>query len=248
MKTVILAGEGRGSLAEIGGKPFIWHLVQLYSAFELNEFVIALGQNGEKLKEYFLNYQTVAHDVSLDLVTGERYVHQGRHPSWRLHLVDTGKETASGGRLKRLKRWIGSEPFMMTSGNALIDLDIEALYTFHNSHNKLVTTVAVRPLAPLGALNIKSGAVLDFSDTTQTKEGWINSGFYLIEPEVLNYIEGDDTSWEEYPMGRLAQDGEVMAFQSEGFYGPAETDRDLCRLERLWQEGKAPWMMHPVHS
>lgn len=252
MKTVILAG-GFGSrlqeeteirpkpMVEIGGKPILWHILNLYSAFGFNEFVMALGYKSEFIKEYFLNFYALNNDLTVYLADGKSTIHDGKQPNWKINLVDTGPNTLTGGRIKRLKSWIGNETFMATYGDGLSDIPIDKLLTFHKSHGKIATLSAVRPPARFGGLKIENGQVAEFAEKPQSGEGWINGGFFVLEPEIFDYIEGDRTSFEWEPMQRLASEGQLMAFEHEGFFQPMDTIRERNILEELWASGKAPW-------
>lgn len=253
MKVAILAG-GLGSrlqeetsvrpkpMVEIGGKPILWHIMNLYSAYNFNEFVLALGYKGEVIKEYFMNFFALNNDLSIDLSKGAVQVNSAKQPDWKIDLVDTGASTMTGGRLKRLKSWMGNKTFMATYGDGLADVNIPDLIAFHKSHGKLATLTAVRPPARFGALEFgKDGLITRFTEKPQSGEGWINGGFFVLEPEALDFIEGDETSFEWKPMEELAQQGQVMAFQHPGFFQPMDTIRDRDMLERLWQTGQAPW-------
>ncbi len=254
MKVVILAG-GLGSrlqeettvrpkpLVEIGGKPILWHILQLYSAHGFNEFIVALGYKGEAIKEYFLNFHALNNNLTVDLSQGATHIHQGNNlPNWRIHLVDTGQDTLTGGRIKRLQPWIGDETFMVTYGDGVADVCITDLVAFHKSHGKTATLTAVRPPARFGGVKIeKNGQVVEFAEKPQGGEGWINGGFFVLEPHVFDLIEGDKTPFEWTPMQKLAQDGQLMAFQHPGFFQPMDTIRDKNQLEELWKSGKAPW-------
>ncbi len=253
MKAVILAG-GFGSrlqeetvlrpkpMVEIGGKPILWHIMNIYSAYDVNEFIVALGYKGEVIKEYFLNFYAFNNDISLNLANGNRMVYDGNQPPWRLHLVDTGLSTMTGGRLKRLERWLGGdETFMLTYGDGVADVDVDALLRFHQSHGKLATVTIVRPPARFGGVSLETDRVLRFSEKPQTGEGWINGGFFVLDRGVLDYIEGDETIWERDPLERLAEDGELMAYQHTGFWQPMDTLRERQLLDEAWRSGEAPW-------
>jgi glucose-1-phosphate cytidylyltransferase len=255
MKAVILAG-GMGSrlseettlrpkpMVEIGGKPMLWHIMNIYSCYGIDEFIIALGYRGEDIKEYFLNFYALNNDITLDLATGGTTIHGGRQPHWRIHLVDTGIHTQTGGRVKRLEKWLGDDPsFMMTYGDGVADIDLRALLRFHESHGRLATVTTVRPPARFGGLVFDGCRVAEFTEKPQTGEGWINGGFFVLNRGVLDYIAGDDTLWERDPMERLAADGELMAYRHEGFWQPMDTLRDRKLLEELWASGSAPWRL-----
>ena len=252
MKVVILAG-GFGSrlqeettirpkpMVEIGGKPILWHILNIYSAYGFNEFVLALGFKAEYIKEYFLNFYALNNDLTVDLADGKSEIHQGRQPNWKINLVDTGLNTMTGGRIKRLQSWIGNDTFMATYGDGLADISITELVAFHKSHGKIATLSAVRPPARFGGLKIEDGQIVEFVEKPQSGEGWINGGFFVLEPAIFDYIAGDDTSFEWEPMRKLAADGQLMAFQHDGFFQPMDTIRERNILEKLWSSGKAPW-------
>jgi glucose-1-phosphate cytidylyltransferase len=253
MKTVILAG-GLGTrlaeetevrpkpMVEIGGKPLLWHLMNIYSAHGFSEFIVALGYKGEYIKEYFLNFYAFNNDLSIDLSRGDTTVHHGRQPGWKVHLVDTGLKTGTGGRIKRLREWIGGETFMLTYGDGVGDVNIRELIAFHKSHGKLATISAVRPPARFGGLHLNGGEqVVEFTEKPQADGGWINGGFFVLEPGVTDFIAGDDTIWERDPLERLAREGQLMAYYHEGFWQPMDTLREKMLLENLWNSGRAPW-------
>lgn len=253
MKAVILAG-GRGSrlseetvgrpkpMVEIGGKPILWHLMHIYSSQGIDEFVIALGYRGEAIKEYFLHFFALNNDFTVDLATGDTTIHHGRQKKWKVHLVDTGLATATGGRLKRVQSWLGGdETFMMTYGDGLADVDLGALARFHASHGRLATVTTVRPPAPFGRLTLEGERVSEFNEKPQMAEGWVNGGFFVLNRGVLDYVAGDATSWEREPMARLAADDQLRAYRHEGFWQPMDTQRERVLLEDLWERGGAPW-------
>ena len=254
MKAVILAG-GLGSrlseetvvkpkpMVEIGGKPILWHILNIYAAGGIQDFVIALGYRAEVIKEYFVNFYALNNSISVDLGSGATTVHRGPNgPSWRLDLVDTGLATQTGGRLKRAGEWLGKdETFMATYGDGVSDIDVSRLLAFHKSHGRLATVTTVRPPARFGQIHIEESRVDRFSEKPQTGEGWINGGFFVLQKKALDYIDGDETLWEREPMERLAADGQLMAYQHEGFWQPMDTLREKRLLEDLWASGKAPW-------
>lgn len=253
MKTVILAG-GRGTrlseetalrpkpMVEIGGRPILWHLMSSYARHGFREFVIACGYKGEAIKQYFGDVFFHETDWTVDLKTGERTIVAKQTPDWRVHLVDTGIETMTGGRLLRLRSLLSDGTFMATYGDGLADVDIRALVAFHRQHGKLATVTAVHPPARFGSMDLEGDAVASFSEKPQTKEGWINGGFFVLEPKVLDYIDGPEVPLERAPLERLAEDGQLMAYRHEGFWQPMDTLRDKQVLEELSQGGHAPWL------
>ncbi len=252
MKTVILAG-GLGTrlseetvvrpkpMVEIGGKPMLWHIMNIYAHHNISEFVVALGYKGDFIKEYFLNFYATNCDLTVNVGCGETTYHDGNHQDWIVHLIDTGLNTQTGGRVKRLKSWIDKETFMMTYGDGLIDVDVVKVLEFHKSHGKLATITAVRPPARFGGLVLDDNQVTEFSEKTQSDAGWINGGFFVLEPEVLDYIDGDLVAWEREPMERLAKEEQLVAYKHDGFWSPMDTLREKQVLESLWDAGKAPW-------
>jgi len=252
MKVIILAG-GRGTrlaeetgtrpkpMVEIGGKPMIWHIMSIYASHGFNEFLVACGYKGELIKEYFRNVFVHSTDFIIDLRDGALTVLNGSPIDWKIGLVDTGLDTMTGGRIRRLKKWIGEETFMATYGDGLGSIDVRALMEFHRKHGKLATVTAVRPPARFGGLLLDEDAVCDFAEKPQTGEGWINGGFFVFEPRLFDYLADDDTSLERDPLERLAAEGELMAFRHEGFWQPMDTIREKDLLESLWATGKAPW-------
>ena len=252
MKVAILAG-GLGTrlteetiikpkpMVEIGGKPMLWHIMNIYAAYGFREFVISLGYKGELIKDYFLNYRQHASSISVDLRSGAVSIHEGNHEDWIVHLLDTGIDTNTGGRVKRAAEFIGREPFMLTYGDGVSDVNIPALIEFHKKQKKLVTLTAVRPPARFGQMVIEDGRVVQFKEKPQISEGWINGGFFVLEPDIVDYIEGDQTAWEFESLERLAAEGQVSAYQHDAFWQCMDTLRDVHLLDRLWQEGKAPW-------
>jgi glucose-1-phosphate cytidylyltransferase len=252
MKVVILAG-GLGTrlqeetsarpkpMVEVGGRPILWHIMHLYAAHGLKEFVVALGYKAEMVRSYFLSYHAVARDTTVRLADGSATVHGEPREDWTLHLIDTGLETQTGGRLRRLRQWLGNEPFCLTYGDGVSDIDIGRLIAFHKKHGKLATVTAVRPPARFGGLELDGDGVRKFAEKNQTSEGWINGGFFVLQPGVLDYIAGDSTLWEHEPLERLASEGQLRAFRHEGFWQPMDTLRDLRLLESLWSSGSPPW-------
>lgn len=252
MKVVILAG-GLGTrlaeetairpkpMVEIGGRPVLWHIMNIYAAHGFNDFIIACGYKGEYIKEYFRDFYLHNADITVDLKQGVVDVHNNRGPAWHIDLIDTGIKTHTGGRLKRLKNWVGNTTFMMTYGDGVGDVDIRALVNFHRAHGRLATITAVRPPARFGGLEFNGNQVIRFSEKPQIGEGWINGGFMVLEPGVLDYIEGDESIFEKKPMEQLAAKGQMGAYRHEGFWQPMDTLREKQLLEELWQSGRAPW-------
>jgi len=253
MKAVILAG-GLGSrlseetvakpkpMVEIGGKPILWHIMHIFSAYGVNEFVLALGYRSEVIKEYFLNFFALNNNISIDLASGKTTIHEGNQPRWKVHLVDTGLMTMTGGRLRRCKPWLGDEEtFMMTYGDGVADVDIRALLRFHEQHGKMATVTTVRPPARFGGILFDGNRVAEFSEKPQTGEGWINGGFFVLEPQVFDYIPGDDTVWEREPMERLATEGNLAAYKHRAYWQNMDSLRDKIVLESQWDSGSPAW-------
>ncbi|MBU6496949.1 MAG: glucose-1-phosphate cytidylyltransferase [Rhodospirillales bacterium] len=253
MKAVILAG-GMGTriseeshlrpkpMIEIGGRPILWHIMNIYSAHGVNDFVIALGYRGDMIKEYFANYALYASDVTVDARRGEITYHQNYAEPWRITMVDTGRETMTGGRLKRLARYLDpDECFCMTYGDGVADIDISALIAFHHAHGRLATVTAVLPPGRYGALLMDGDRVASFTEKPPGDNGFINGGFFVLHPGVLSRIDGDGTPWETAPLEGLATDGHLAAFRHTGFWQPMDTLRDKTMLEGLWAAGQAPW-------
>ena len=252
MKTVILAG-GLGSrlseetemrpkpLVEVGRRPILWHIMKIYARYGYSEFVLALGYKGHLIKDYFLRFFQDSHDLTVNLADGRVETHAGVRENWRVHLVDTGPYTMTGGRLKRLQEWIGDETFMMTYGDGVADVDLAELTAFHRRSGCLATVTAVRPPARFGGLTFDGDLVKDFSEKPQIGEGWINGGFFVLEPAVFDYIDADDTIFERDPLERLARDGQLAAFRHESFWQSMDTLRDVKTLNDLWDSEKPPW-------
>ena len=252
MKVVILAG-GFGSrlseethlrpkpMVEIGGRPIIWHIMKHYSHHGFNEFVICLGYMGYVIKEYFVNYYLHLSDITVDVKTNSYTTHDSKAEPWKVTLVDTGAETMTGGRVRRAAPFLNNEPFFLTYGDGVGDVDLEAELAFHRSHNKLMTVLAVQPSGRFGALALDGNAVHTFAEKPAGDGNWINGGFFICEPGVIDYIAGDDTIFERDPVENLARDGQIQAFKHEGFWRPMDTLRDKNELQDLWDTGKAPW-------
>ncbi|MBI3298933.1 MAG: glucose-1-phosphate cytidylyltransferase [Elusimicrobia bacterium] len=228
-------------MIEIGGKPILWHIMKIYSAFGVRDFVVCLGYKGYVIKEYFANYFLHTSDVTLDLRRDKVTVHKKGGEPWRVTLVDTGPETLTGGRLKRVRGHLGRGPFFMTYGDGLADVDLKALLAAHRSAKALATLTAVRAPTRFGVLDLAGGKVRRFKEKMPQDAGWINGGFAVLEPRALDYIAGDDTPWETTPVERLAQEGRLAAYKHDGFWLPMDTLRDKNRLEELWASGRAPW-------
>jgi len=252
MKCVILAG-GLGTriseeshlkpkpMIEIGGKPILWHILKIYSSFGISDFIVCLGYKGYVIKEYFANYFLHMSDVTFDMRNNQMTVLQKNAEPWKITLVDTGENTLTGGRLRRVKEHIGKETFCFTYGDGVTDLNIAELLKFHKQHGKLATVTAIQPPGRYGALEISNGTVRNFQEKPAGDGSWINGGFFVLEPEVIDLIEGDQTSWEQEPLIKLTAQGQLQAFQHQGFWMAMDTLRDKNRLEELWQSGKAPW-------
>jgi glucose-1-phosphate cytidylyltransferase len=253
MKAVILAG-GLGTriaeesdtkpkpMVEIGGKPLLWHIMRTYANHGIKDFVICLGYKGYVIKEFFFNYYRHMSDMTIDLTTGDTQILNSQAEDWRITLVDTGAETMTGGRLKRVAPYLNNETFCLTYGDGLSDIDISAEVAFHRQHGKLATVAAVQPPGRFGVLNINEhNNVSSFEEKPSDEIGWINGGFFVLEPEAIKYIDGDAISWEREPLMQLAKDGQLSAFHHTGFWQPCDTLRDKRELEALWAADKAPW-------
>jgi len=253
MKVIILAG-GRGTriseetevlpkpMIEIGGKPVIWHIMKLYSHYGFNDFIICLGYRGYMIKEYFSHYFMHMSDVTIDLSKNKTRIHTTASEPWKITLVDTGLETMTGGRLKRVKKYVGNQPFMLTYGDGLADVNIKKLVEFHKKSKKLATLTAIQNAGRFGVLNINSGSqISSFLEKPKGESGWINGGFFVLEPGVFNFIENDDTVWEKEPLENLAKLGKLNAYKHTGFWGCMDTLRDKISFERVWQSGNIPW-------
>jgi glucose-1-phosphate cytidylyltransferase len=229
-------------MIEVGGKPILWHIMKIYSAHGIHDFVICCGHRGYVVKEYFANYFLHMSDVTFDMAQNTMEVHQCYAESWKVTLVETGENTMTGGRLKRVADYVrGEEAFCFTYGDGVARIDIAALVAFHKRHGKLATITAVQPSGRYGALDVNGTTVRRFIEKPKGDGGWINGGFFVLSPRCLDYIPGDATSWEGEPLTRLAADGELMAFEHTGFWQAMDTLRDKNQLEELWQGGNAPW-------
>ncbi|MDD5129549.1 MAG: glucose-1-phosphate cytidylyltransferase [Candidatus Omnitrophica bacterium] len=254
MKVVILAG-GRGTriseetevlpkpMVEIGGKPMIWHIMKLYSHYGFNDFIICLGYRGYMIKEYFSHYFMHMSDLTIDLSKNKTRIHTTVSEPWKITLVDTGLETMTGSRLKRVKKYIGKQPFLLTYGDGLADINMKKLVEFHKKNKRLATLTAIQNLGRFGVLDIVSGSkVSSFLEKPKGEGGWINGGFFVLEPEIFNYIDNDDTVvWENEPLENLAKQGKLSAYKHAGFWGCMDTLRDKMNFEKIWQSGNAPW-------
>jgi glucose-1-phosphate cytidylyltransferase len=228
-------------MVEIGERPILWHIMKHYAQYGFKEFVLALGYKGESIKRYFLDYARLNSSFTIQFPSGDVLRRDICHDDWTVHLIDTGLDTITGGRLKRLASLVGRETFMMTYGDGVSNVDLVRLLTFHREHNRLATVTAVRPPARFGGLVFNGDEVVKFTEKPQAGEGWINGGYFVLEPEVLDYIAGDETHWEREPLERLAADGELVAYRHEDFWQCMDTLRDVRLLESLWASGTAPW-------
>jgi glucose-1-phosphate cytidylyltransferase len=254
MKAIILAG-GLGSrlseettlrpkpMVEVGGKPILWHIMKTYDCHGVNEFVVALGYKAEFVKDYFLSFYSINNDLTIDLASGATTIHKNGHQTnWRVHLADTGLHTQTGGRLKRLEKWLDKEEtFFFTYGDGVTDLNINALLEFHHRHGKIATVTTVRSPARFGRIGFKGDRVTDFYEKPESGEGWINGGYFVLNRKALDYIEGDESIWEHGPVERLAKDGQLMGYRHHGFWSCMDTLKEKNILEELWNSGKAPW-------
>jgi glucose-1-phosphate cytidylyltransferase len=252
MKVVILAG-GLGTrlaeettvrpkpMVEIGHRPMLWHIMKIYSSYGLNDFVICLGYRGYLIKEYFANYHLHTSDVTFDVAENRMEVERTATEPWRVTLVDTGQHTMTGGRLRRVLRYLGDEDFCFTYGDGLADIDIGRLVEFHREQGTLVTVTAVQPSGRFGSMVIDGPQVTEFSEKPTGDGAWINGGFFVVSPKVAPYLDGDDTVWEREPLQRLAAEGQLSSYRHTGFWQPMDTLREKLRLEELWENGSAPW-------
>lgn len=252
MKVVIFAG-GLGTrlseetydkpkpMVEIGGKPIIWHIMKTYSHYGFNDFVVCLGYKGYAFKEYFSNYFLHMSDVTFDMRNDTTTVHSNECEPWKVTLIDTGLNTMTGGRLKRVKKYLDDEDFCLTYGDGLADLDLNKLVTYHKEHSPLITITTVQPPGRYGSLTTKDGRVTSFKEKPKGDGAWINGGFFIVNPKVIDMIEGDSVIWEREPLESVTQMGELLAYRHEGFWRCMDTLRDKNMLEELWNSGKAPW-------
>jgi glucose-1-phosphate cytidylyltransferase len=253
MKAVILAG-GLGTriseethlkpkpMIEIGGKPILWHIMKSYSTYGINDFIICCGYKGYVIKEYFANYFLHMSDVTFDMKNNQMIVHEQKAEPWTVTLVDTGESSQTGGRLRKVRHYLtDNEPFCFTYGDGVSDVNISQEVQFHKSHGKLATICAVQPPGRYGALDIENQMVKGFQEKPLGDGGWINGGYFILQPEVIDFIENDFTIWEKYPLENLAKNRELKAFHHEGFWQPMDTLRDKVYLEELWSTNKAPW-------
>lgn len=254
MKVAILAG-GLGSrlaeeteirpkpMIEIGGRPILWHIMKHYSHYGFKNFVIALGYKGEVIKKYLLDYSLLNSNLTVNLQTGDVEMSDGDKPDWTVELVDTGRSTQTGGRIKRLAEYLGDGTFMLTWGDGLSDVNLHELLKFHRQHGKLATVTTVRPPARYGHMEFDGNRVVEFTEKPQLGEGWINGAFFVLEPGIFDYIDLDETQWEKEPLEQLAKDGQLMAYKHTSFWQCMDTLREKHILETLWQGGNAPWKL-----
>jgi len=253
MRVVILAG-GMGSrlaeetvlrpkpMVEIGGRPILWHIMKIFSEQGFDEFVIALGYKGELIKRYFLDFNALNNDLSVDLAANRITLHGGDQPTWKIHLVDTGLHTQTGGRLRRLRKWLEDEPdFLFTYGDGVADVDLEELVRFHRSQGRLATVTSVRSPARFGRLAFDGDRIVEFFEKPETGEGWINGGFFVLNRGVFDYIDGDDSVWERDAVEKLTRDGQLAGYRHYGFWSCMDTIKEKEILERIWASGQAPW-------
>jgi glucose-1-phosphate cytidylyltransferase len=252
MKAVILAGGVGSRISEetqlrpkpmitIGGKPILWHIMKLYAAYGITDFVICLGYMGYVIKEYFANYYLHTADVTFDVATNSIEVHQSTAEPWRVTLIDTGVETQTGGRLRRVLKYLGDEDFCFTYGDGVADVDVTKLVEFHRAQRTIATVTAVQPAGRFGAMDLEGERVSQFREKLAGDGMWINGGFFVLSPAVRDYLEGDETVWEQEPLQRLAADGQLSSYKHRGFWQPMDTLREKHQLEELWATGRAPW-------
>ncbi|MDD4321923.1 MAG: glucose-1-phosphate cytidylyltransferase [Acidaminococcaceae bacterium] len=255
MKVVILAG-GLGTrlseetvvkpkpMVEIGGRPVLWHIMKIYSSHGFNDFIICLGYKGYMIKEYFSNYFLHMSDVTFDMENNQMEIHQKYVEPWKVTLIDTGQETMTGGRIKRIREYVNGHTFMVTYGDGVADVDITELVEFHIGHGKIATVTTVQPPGRYGSMQIaEEGMVTSFLEKPRGDGVWVNGGFFVLEASVFDYIEGDSTIWERSPMEKLVADDQLMAYKHYGFWRPMDTLRDKVMLDELWKAGRAPWKM-----
>lgn len=256
MKVVILAG-GFGTrlseetdlkpkpMIEIGGKPILWHIMKTYSHYGFNEFIICLGYKGHVIKEFFTNYFIHQSDLTVDLEKNKIEIHNSQAEPWKITLVDTGQNTMTGGRIKRIEKYVNNEPFLLTYGDGIGNIDINELVTFHKKHKKIATVTVVQPSGRFGAIKFdekEEVKVFAFEEKPKGDNSWINGGFFILEPKIFDYIlEGDSTIWEKKPLESIAKDGQLIAYKHFGFWKPMDTQRDKIELEELWQRNQATW-------
>jgi glucose-1-phosphate cytidylyltransferase len=252
MKAVILAG-GLGTrlaeetalrpkpMVEIGDRPILWHIMKMYSSYNINEFVICLGYRGYMIKEYFANYYLHTSDVTFDVARNSMKVHHTTTDPWIVTLIDTGTDTMTGGRLRRVLDYVGDEDFCFTYGDGVADLDVKALIDTHRDHGTIATVTAVQPVGRFGSMRIVGDHVTEFTEKPAGDDAWINGGFFVLSPRVGAYLDGDDTVWERAPLQRLASEGELTPYRHAGFWQPMDTLRERQRLQELWESGEAPW-------
>jgi glucose-1-phosphate cytidylyltransferase len=259
MKVVILAG-GFGTriseeshlkpkpMIEIGDQPILWHIMKIYSAYGYNEFIICLGYKSYQIKEYFSDYFLHTSDVTFDLANNSMMVHNNFSEPWKVTLVDTGINTMTGGRIKRIQKYLEDEPFMLTYGDGVADVNVSELESFHKSHGKIATMTAIRPEGRFGMLDVDKGQINSFREKSQSDAGFMNGGFMVLQPEIMTYLDGDDSIFEQEPLEALATSGQLMAYIHEGFWQCMDTQRDKKSLEELWRSGNAPWKVWKDHE
>jgi len=252
MKVAILAG-GHGTrlaeetevkpkpMVEIGGRPILWHIMMIYANYGFKDFVIALGYKGEVIKKYMVDYRSLCGNITVNLGNGDCIYHEGNGLDWTVELIETGLHTQTGGRIKRLAPYVNGDTFMLTWGDGVSDINLNELLAFHRSHGKLATLTAVRPPARYGHLELNGNSIQEFNEKPQITEGWVNGAFFVLEPGVFDYIDGDDTQWEKEPLEKLAKNGQLMAYKHSSFWQCMDTLREKYIMQRYWESGKAPW-------
>jgi glucose-1-phosphate cytidylyltransferase len=228
-------------MIEIGGRPILWHIMKIYSHYGVNDFIICAGYKGYMIKEYFANYYLYMSDVTFDMHCGQRVIHSNAAEPWSVTVVDTGENTMTGGRIKRVAKYIGDDTFCLTYGDGLSNVPIDKLAEFHKSHGKTATVTAVQPPGRYGMLGVEGDAVTDFLEKPSGSGDWINGGFFVLEPSVIGYIDGDDTAWERSPLERIALEGNLRAYRHNGFWQAMDSMKDKAVLENYWESGNAPW-------